>query len=67
MIINDDSSIISKWSFKLINDPRAVIYDCNRFIIQATGEVPFIPTNIRLGLNVIKLGGAEIAPMFGAF
>jgi hypothetical protein len=36
-IVNDDSSIISKWSFKLIDDPRIVIYDYHRFIIQATG------------------------------
>ncbi len=37
MIINDDSSIVSKWSFKLIDDPSVVIYDHHRFIIQATG------------------------------
>ncbi len=44
-IVNDDSSvIISKWSFKLIDNPRVVIYDRNRFIIQATGA----------GVNVIK-------------
>ncbi len=35
-IVNDDSSIISKWSFKLSDDPRVVIYDCHTFIIQAT-------------------------------
>ncbi len=34
-IINDDSSI-SKLSFKLIDDARVVIYDCNKFILQAT-------------------------------
>ncbi len=38
MIINYDSSIVNKWSFKLIEDARVVVYDCNRFIIQATGE-----------------------------
>jgi hypothetical protein len=42
-IINDDSSVISKWSFKLIDDPRNIIYDHHKFIIQATGA------------NVIKL------------
>ncbi len=37
-IVNDDYSIVSKWSFKLSDDPRVVIYDCHRFIIQATGR-----------------------------
>ncbi len=37
-IIIDDSSVISKWSFKLFDDPRVVIYDRNTFIIQATGH-----------------------------
>ena len=36
-IVNDDCSVISKLSFKLIDDPRVVIYDCHKFIIQATG------------------------------
>ncbi len=36
MIVNDDSSVISKWSFKLIDNPRVIIYDRHRFIIQAT-------------------------------
>ncbi len=38
-IVNDDSSVVSKWSFKLIDDPRVVIYSCHRFIIQATEKV----------------------------
>ncbi len=37
MIINDDSSIISKSSFKHIDDSRVIIYDHHMFIIQATG------------------------------
>ncbi len=37
MIINDDSSIVNKQSFKLIDDPRVIIYNCHRFIIQAPG------------------------------
>jgi hypothetical protein len=37
MILNDDSSIVSKGSFKLIDNPKAVIYDDYRFIIQAAG------------------------------
>jgi hypothetical protein len=36
-IVIDDSSIVSKWSFKLIDAPRVIIYDRNMFIIQATG------------------------------
>jgi hypothetical protein len=36
-IVNDDSSIISKRSLKLIDGPRIIIYDLHRFIIQATG------------------------------
>jgi hypothetical protein len=35
-IINDDSIVVSDRSFKLIDDPRVVIYDRHRFIIQAT-------------------------------
>jgi hypothetical protein len=35
-IINDDSSVISKRSFKLIDDARVIIYDHNMFIIPAT-------------------------------
>jgi hypothetical protein len=35
-IVNGDSSIISKWSFKLIDDARVVIYDHNMFIKQST-------------------------------
>jgi hypothetical protein len=38
-IVIDNSSIISKWSFKLIDDPSIVIYDRHRFIIQATGSL----------------------------
>ncbi len=34
--MNYASSAISKWSFKLIDDARAIIYDRNVFIIQAT-------------------------------
>ncbi len=37
MIVNEDSSIVSKRSFKLSDDPRVVIYDRHRFIKQATG------------------------------
>ncbi len=36
MIVNNDSSVINKWSFKFIDDARVIIYDHNRFIIQPT-------------------------------
>jgi hypothetical protein len=35
-IVNDDCSIVSKFSFKLNDDPIVIIYDHHRFIIQAT-------------------------------
>ncbi len=38
-IVNDDSSVVSKWSFKLIDDRRVVIYNHKRFIVQATGAL----------------------------
>jgi hypothetical protein len=45
MIVNDNSSIISKQSFKLIDNPRVIIYDRHRFILPATG----LSQNIRFG------------------
>jgi hypothetical protein len=40
-IVNDDSSVVSKWMLQtvasLIDDARVVIYDRNMFIIDATG------------------------------
>ncbi len=35
-IVNDNSSIISKWSSKLIDDARVIIYDRHMFIVEAT-------------------------------
>ncbi len=35
-ILNDDSSVIIKWSFKLIDAARGIIYDLHMFIVQAT-------------------------------
>jgi hypothetical protein len=37
-IVNDNSGVIIKWSFKLIDAAIAVIYDRHMFIVQATGE-----------------------------
>jgi hypothetical protein len=38
-IVNDDSSIVTKWSSKLIDAARGVIYNRHMFILQATGEI----------------------------
>ncbi len=35
-IVNDDSSVINMWSFKLIDGPRVVTYNRHKFIMQAT-------------------------------
>jgi hypothetical protein len=37
-IVNNDSSVIGKGSLKLIDNPRVIIFDNLRFIIQATGD-----------------------------
>jgi hypothetical protein len=39
MIVNDDSSVISKQRYKLIDNARVIIYDRNVFKIQATDGV----------------------------
>ncbi len=36
-LVNDASSGIIKWSFKLTDAARGIIYDRHMFIIQATG------------------------------
>ncbi len=36
-IVNDDSSVIIKWSFKLIDAARGIIYDHHMFIVRPTG------------------------------
>ncbi len=38
MIVNDDSSVVGKGSFKTIDNPRVIFFDCHRFIIQATDD-----------------------------
>ncbi len=54
MIVNGNSSIIGNLSFKLIDDARVIIYNRNRFIIQATG-VNVIKTFLSLTSWHIKL------------
>ena len=36
-IINDDSNVVNKLEASLTDDDRVVIYDRQRFILQATG------------------------------
>ncbi len=38
LIVNDNSSIVSKWQASLIDDARVIIYNHKVFIIQATDE-----------------------------
>jgi hypothetical protein len=38
VIVNDDTSVVSKWNFKTIDDTRGTIYNHNMFIIQATRD-----------------------------
>ncbi len=40
-IVNDDSSIIIKWSFKLIDTARGVTYNRHMFIVQTTDKKSF--------------------------
>ncbi len=56
-IVKDDSSIINKWSFKLIDNPRVIIYDRHKFMIQATDLeiVHLADTWLKSGSNNIKL------------
>ena len=35
-IVNDDSSVVIKWSFKLIDATRGIIYDRHMFVVRAT-------------------------------
>ncbi len=37
MIVNDDSSDINKFGASVTDDAWVVIYNCNMFIVQATG------------------------------
>ncbi len=54
MIVNDVSSVVSKWSIKLIDDPSIVIYDRNRFIIQATDCTESIQQNVFLHRVILQ-------------
>ncbi len=41
-IVDDDSSVIIKWSSKLIDAARGVIYDRHMFIVHATGGMKLL-------------------------
>ncbi len=44
-IVNDNSSVFIKWSFKLIDAARGIIYDRHMFIVQAT-DLEFALLNV---------------------
>ncbi len=59
-IINDNSSIVSKWGYKLIDYTRGIIYDHNIFIIQANGlysncKLLALPANIGLRWKLLTV------------
>jgi len=37
-IVNDDARVVNKPKASLTDGARVVIYDCNMFIVQATGR-----------------------------
>jgi hypothetical protein len=53
-IINDDSSIIIKWSSKLIDAARDVIYDRHMFIVHATELVLSFQSVVIASTNVLN-------------
>jgi hypothetical protein len=44
-IVNEDSSVVNKLGFNLIDDAGDVIYDRNRLIMQATDHIPNFSCN----------------------
>ncbi len=62
-IINDNSSIVSKWSFKLSDDPRVIIYNHHGFIIQATG-VPLQGSLLALPRNKDYSCIEQLSPVY---
>ncbi len=53
MTVNDDSSVINKWSFKLIDGARVIIYDRNRLIIQAHGYTARVDKTVKSWLSIV--------------
>jgi len=40
VIVNDDSRVINKLETSLTDDAKVIIYNCQMFIVQATGVYP---------------------------
>ncbi len=57
MIINYDSSVVIKWSFKLFDATRGVIYDRHMFIVQATDQPP------ATGLPSLRVPSSAACPL----
>jgi hypothetical protein len=36
-IVNDDSRVVNKLEASLAENARVIVYDCHKFIVQATG------------------------------
>ena len=62
-IVNDNSSVDSKWSLKLIDDPRVVIYDCHRFIVQASEKLDVVESSVK---NMTQWRGENVCPTIGS-
>jgi hypothetical protein len=64
-IVNDDSRVINKQSFKLIDDSGVIIYDCHRFIIQATVLIfEILMEQLFFTISVVIEGTTEKALQF---
>ncbi len=53
--VNDDPSIIIKWSLKLIDAARGVIYDCHIFIVQAAGGCQSLINSLSSPLEILLI------------
>ncbi len=54
-ILNDNSSIVNRWSFKVIDDARVLIYNRHMFIIQALVYMKIYPLFCDLTLSTHPL------------
>ncbi len=60
VIVYDNSSIVSKWSSKLTDNARIVIYNRNMFVIQATGAGNWASRNM-----AALIGSHRVEPLRG--
>ncbi len=56
MIVNDDSSVVDKLETSLTDDATVIIYDCQMFIVQATGSEEKLLLSQKIGSKLaVKL------------